>query len=58
LIPFETREVGAVIATYVILTLICLCRRACVLVYVSTLMALVAAGALVAVSIACRPRRK
>jgi competence protein ComEC len=50
LVPFETRELGAVIAAYVILTLICLWRRARVLTCVSTLLALVAAGALVAVA--------
>ena len=50
LVPFETRELGAVIAAYVILTLVCLWRRARVLAFASTLMALVAAGALVAVA--------
>jgi ComEC/Rec2-related protein len=50
LVPFETRELGAVIAAYVILSLVCLWRRARVLVYASTLFALVAAGSLVAVA--------
>jgi len=50
LVAFETRELGAVIAAYVILALICLRRRARVLAWASALMALVAAGALVAVA--------
>jgi hypothetical protein len=49
-VPFETRELGTVIAAYVILTLVCLWRRARVLACASTLLALVAAGSLVAVA--------
>ncbi|HXI38812.1 MAG TPA: DNA internalization-related competence protein ComEC/Rec2 [Bryobacteraceae bacterium] len=50
LVAFETRELGAVIAAYVILALVCLGRQARVLAWASTLLALVAAGALVAVA--------
>jgi len=50
LVPFETRELGAVIAAYVILSLICRWRRAHALAWTSTLLALVAAGSLLAVA--------
>ena len=45
LVPFETRELGAVIAAYLILSLVCLWRRVPVLAYASTLLTVVAAGA-------------
>jgi hypothetical protein len=50
LVPFETRELGAVIAAYVIVSLVCLWRRERVLAFAGTLLALVAAGSLVAVA--------
>jgi len=50
LVSFELRELGILIAAYVILALICLWRRSRVLAAASCLLAFVAAGALVAVA--------
>jgi len=56
LVPFETRELAALIAAYGVLTLVCLWRRTRVLAGVCCLVAIVAAGALVETAHRMPPR--
>jgi len=55
-VPFETRELAALIAAYGVLTLVCLWRRTRVLAGVCCLVAFVAAGALVETAHRMPPR--
>jgi competence protein ComEC len=56
LVPFETRELVALLAAYLILTLICLWRRTPALAGVCYMVALVVTGAMIAVAHRLPPR--